>query len=189
MRTSLLLGVFALAGCASAPIISNPADGPSQKASGHVTALAQLLDGKRKAVVIFIHGVGDNCPGYAVDGSTDSWLSPNGFPCNQRRCASDRQLHLVHRRHLRRLHGFGCAQQQAAVATQPRPTDRRRRVRLLGQRQGIIAVAPGMDSPLGWRVHSTPARVAVFALPEVGVNPNSNPVGVHTKPLTPTYAS
>ena len=28
-----------------------------------------------------------------------------------------------------------------------------------------IAVASGMDSPLGWQVHSTPARVVVFALP------------------------
>lgn len=28
-----------------------------------------------------------------------------------------------------------------------------------------IAVASGMDSPLGWQVHSTPARVMVFALP------------------------
>ena len=28
-----------------------------------------------------------------------------------------------------------------------------------------IAVASGMDSPLGWRVHSTPARVVVFAVP------------------------
>jgi len=27
-----------------------------------------------------------------------------------------------------------------------------------------IAVAAGMDSPLGWQVHSTPARVVVFAL-------------------------
>ncbi|HEX7130044.1 MAG TPA: PQQ-binding-like beta-propeller repeat protein [Rhodanobacteraceae bacterium] len=28
-----------------------------------------------------------------------------------------------------------------------------------------VAVASGMDSPLGWQVHSTPARVVVFALP------------------------
>jgi alcohol dehydrogenase (cytochrome c) len=28
-----------------------------------------------------------------------------------------------------------------------------------------IAVASGMDSPLGWQMHSTPARVVVFALP------------------------
>lgn len=28
-----------------------------------------------------------------------------------------------------------------------------------------IAVATGMNSPLGWQVHSTPARVVVFALP------------------------
>lgn len=28
-----------------------------------------------------------------------------------------------------------------------------------------IAVAAGMDSPLGWQIHSTPARVVVFAVP------------------------
>jgi hypothetical protein len=72
----VLLGAISLAGCVSAPIISNPAEGPNDKAKGNVKALSELLQGKRKAVVVFVHGVGDHCPGFAIEEhSKDAWLN------------------------------------------------------------------------------------------------------------------
>jgi hypothetical protein len=76
MRSILVLpAILALAGCVSAPIISNPAEGPHDKAEGNVKALPELLNGKKKAVVVFVHGVGDHCPGFAIANSKDAWLN------------------------------------------------------------------------------------------------------------------
>lgn len=76
MRSILvLLGVVALAGCVSAPIISNPAERPNEKADGKVRPLSDLLKNKKKAVVVFIHGVGDHCPGFALGDVKESWLN------------------------------------------------------------------------------------------------------------------
>lgn len=71
----LVLAVVALAGCVSAPIISNPAEGPKDPAEGSVKALTELLEHKDRAVVIFIHGVGDHCPGFALGKAKGSWLN------------------------------------------------------------------------------------------------------------------
>lgn len=68
-----LLSVLALFGCANAPIISNPAEAPNTPALGDVTGISKHLAGKNRAVVVFMHGVGDHCPGYALDGDF-GWL-------------------------------------------------------------------------------------------------------------------
>ncbi|MGH8121864.1 MAG: hypothetical protein ACREPT_03745 [Rudaea sp.] len=55
-------------------VISNPAEAPGTSATGDVTAISKYLAGKTSAVVFFVHGVGDHCPGFALD-NTAGWLN------------------------------------------------------------------------------------------------------------------
>jgi hypothetical protein len=76
MRLSVcvLISALALVGCARAPLLSSPLEEPGDRYSGKVASLADLLKNKTEAYVVFVHGVGDHCPGYAL--SPDfGWLS------------------------------------------------------------------------------------------------------------------
>jgi len=74
MRIVACLFLAVLVGCARAPIFSSPLEGPNDPYMGSVDSLTKLLDGKSEAYVVFIHGVGDHCPGYAV-APTFGWLN------------------------------------------------------------------------------------------------------------------
>lgn len=69
----LAVAVF-VTGCSFSPIVSSPSEGPKDPARGNVTALRTLLAGKDRAVVVMIHGVGDHCPGFALDQNV-GWLN------------------------------------------------------------------------------------------------------------------
>lgn len=78
MRNALWPSLLMLAGCANAPIVSSPLEEPGEAYRGAVTPLAQLLEGKKEAVVVFIHGVGDHCPGYALSPAF-GWINPSAM--------------------------------------------------------------------------------------------------------------
>jgi len=59
--------------CAPAPIIYQPSD-KSGEPTGKVDKLKMLLPDKSPVRLVFVHGVGDHCPGYALD-SRAGWLS------------------------------------------------------------------------------------------------------------------
>ena len=73
-RLLLCLIVLALGGCAGAPVMSDFAEAPGGAASGDVSAFSDLLEVNRGSTVVFVHGIGDTCPGYALD-PTFGWLS------------------------------------------------------------------------------------------------------------------
>jgi hypothetical protein len=74
VRTIAVLSalIAALAGCSSPQIV------PLDPATPNIPALRELLHGKRKLVVMFLHGVGDHCPRYALEGR-NAWISGDGF--------------------------------------------------------------------------------------------------------------
>lgn len=81
MIKQLLAGMFIAlgAGCSHAPIVSSPNEGPNDPYSGRVESLDKRLDGKTHMVVVFMHGVGDHCPGFALN-ETDGWLKSQAWP-------------------------------------------------------------------------------------------------------------
>lgn len=68
---ALLLCVAALsqlASCSHVPIISNANEVQGNARLGEVASISELLgQDARAATIVFIHGVGDHCPGYALD--------------------------------------------------------------------------------------------------------------------------
>ena len=58
--------------CAPKPLIYNPSDSKSDP-TGQVKPLSALLPEGSRVRLIFVHGVGDHCPGYALD-PKDGWL-------------------------------------------------------------------------------------------------------------------
>jgi hypothetical protein len=77
-RMLATLFVLATVGCSHAPVVSNPDEKPTSSWTGHVDPLRELLKGKTKAVVVFVHGVGDHCPGFALDAKT-GWLKQTSW--------------------------------------------------------------------------------------------------------------
>jgi hypothetical protein len=71
----LCLGICAvLSSCVSAPVVYAPSDMTNNKPSGSVTKLSQLLGNSAAPLrIVFLHGVGDHCPGYALD-RVKGWL-------------------------------------------------------------------------------------------------------------------
>jgi hypothetical protein len=73
----VLASIFAtclVAGCTSPPLVYDPKDAPGAPPSGSVKPLAELLPaGDGKVWLVFVHGVGDHCSGYALDRGT-GWL-------------------------------------------------------------------------------------------------------------------
>jgi hypothetical protein len=65
---------FLLAAC-STPVVYAPGDREGNRATGSVTALPEVLRdaGGRSIRLVFVHGVGDHCAGYAIDPET-GWL-------------------------------------------------------------------------------------------------------------------
>ncbi|AZD01432.1 hypothetical protein [Pseudomonas chlororaphis] len=59
--------------CSPTPLVYQPSD-TSGKATGRVQPLTNLLPIDSHVRLIFVHGVGDHCPGYALDPET-GWLS------------------------------------------------------------------------------------------------------------------
>lgn len=71
----LVLSAALLAACTTAPIMYAPNDMTGDPATGSVKPLRDLLPAKGGPIrVVFIHGVGDHCYGYAL-GPNDGWLS------------------------------------------------------------------------------------------------------------------
>jgi hypothetical protein len=68
------LSCVALIACSTAPKIV-PLDSGTVK---DITPLAQLTKDKHKVVIVFLHGVGDHCPGYALKGP-DAWTRGAAF--------------------------------------------------------------------------------------------------------------
>ncbi len=62
------------AACAHSPIISDPGESPGDPPRGTVKEITAELSGKSQAVAVFIHGVGDHCPGFALD-PDHGWLN------------------------------------------------------------------------------------------------------------------
>jgi hypothetical protein len=79
MTRWLCLCAIVLAGCSPALIISDPSEEAGSPNTGSVPALLTFLDGSRHLVVVFIHGVGDHCTGYALDNSF-GWLRDTIVP-------------------------------------------------------------------------------------------------------------
>lgn len=70
-RLTCLFLLAAVAGCAHDPVVRNASDNKP----GSVTPLnAHLARAGHRAILIFVHGVGDHCPGYALD-DTNGWLN------------------------------------------------------------------------------------------------------------------
>jgi hypothetical protein len=62
------LVLVAVCGCASKPLIYDQDAGLGAPAIGSVTPLAKIIGpDTRDVTVIFVHGVGDHCPAYAID--------------------------------------------------------------------------------------------------------------------------
>jgi hypothetical protein len=72
---SALCAVAALVACATPPAIYDPKDGPGEPASGSVRPLTELLPPPGGTLhLVFVHGVGDHCSGYALD-PDKGWLN------------------------------------------------------------------------------------------------------------------
>jgi len=56
-----------MASCAHAPIVSDPGEPAGSPSRGVVTPLSSQLLNKKRLIVVFVHGVGDTCPGYAIE--------------------------------------------------------------------------------------------------------------------------
>jgi hypothetical protein len=76
LKTGLALcGLAALVACTTAPAIYDPKDGPGEPASGSVRPLTELLPLPGGTLhLVFVHGVGDHCSGYALD-PDKGWLN------------------------------------------------------------------------------------------------------------------
>jgi hypothetical protein len=75
VRTALSLVLCGcLLACSSNPVVYSPNDGPNDEASGVVKPLADILQGATAVRLVFVHGVGDHCPGYALD-DANGWLN------------------------------------------------------------------------------------------------------------------
>lgn len=70
---TLASAVLLLAACGSTPVVYAPGDMEGQPPTGTVTALKKLLANDAGPVrLVFMHGVGDHCYGYAL--GDDGWL-------------------------------------------------------------------------------------------------------------------
>lgn len=68
------LSCLALAACGSSPVVYAPGDLDHHDPTGNVQALAAMLPPEVSEVrLVFVHGVGDHCAGYALDPVT-GWL-------------------------------------------------------------------------------------------------------------------
>lgn len=75
LRLLAALVSFMLAACGSTPEVYSSNDRLKDPPSGSFPGLAQLLPNKPGPLrVVFVHGVGDHCPGYALD-PADGWLN------------------------------------------------------------------------------------------------------------------
>ena len=74
-RLAFLVLVACMASCATTTVYG-PDDLEGQPASGSIKPLAEVLDeaGGKRLRLIFVHGVGDHCAGYALDPET-GWLA------------------------------------------------------------------------------------------------------------------
>src|SRR5438309_770224 len=75
MKIAILLStIVALVGCVHTPMVSSPLEGPGDPYRGEVDSLETHLRDKDDAYVIFIHGVGGHCLGYALS-EQFGWLN------------------------------------------------------------------------------------------------------------------
>lgn len=79
LRGASALAALLLAACAHDPIISDPAEAPGEAPRGNVREIAADLHDRTEAVAVFIHGVGDHCPGFALD-NKKGWLNDKALP-------------------------------------------------------------------------------------------------------------
>ena len=74
---SSIIIAFVLAACSTVTVY----DPLSPKKDGNVPSLDLVLGDGGPVVIVFVHGVGDHCPGYALGGNDvaekDAWLSPD----------------------------------------------------------------------------------------------------------------
>jgi hypothetical protein len=66
---TMFCSVLAFTACTMPPPIAS-SDGNKHNVEG----LREMLNGRHKLVIIFLHGVGDHCPLYALD-KTDGWIA------------------------------------------------------------------------------------------------------------------
>ncbi|XHS77488.1 hypothetical protein ACFJGW_17450 [Burkholderiaceae bacterium UC74_6] len=71
-----------MAGCAYSPTVyavgDLAGDAPNGVATGRFEALGTLMGSARKLRLVFVHGVSDHCPGYAL-GQDQGWLSQDNL--------------------------------------------------------------------------------------------------------------
>jgi hypothetical protein len=74
----LALTLATLLGCSTPAVVYSPKDGPDDAPSGAVQPLGSLLGGATSLRLVLVHGVGDHCPGYALD-PQDGWLNSDAM--------------------------------------------------------------------------------------------------------------
>jgi len=73
MNRLVLVCAFLLCACSHAPVVSDFSEAPWDPMKGSVIPLERAIEGSKETVVVLIHGVGDQCPGYALE--KGGWLN------------------------------------------------------------------------------------------------------------------